>query len=100
MLSFFAVFAIHQLISWATRIVQFILQSSGDRLAPMQMCPLLEDFKRSTREVAREQFGLTAHSSKKPGKAGTSDWGYAPIPILGPLIGGGLGGLLIRFLGL
>lgn len=32
-----------------------------------------------------------------PGK-GTSDWGYAPIPIFGPLIGGGLAGLLIRFL--
>jgi len=33
-----------------------------------------------------------------PGKGG-SDWGYAPIPILGPLIGGGLAGLVIRFLG-
>jgi glycerol uptake facilitator len=32
-----------------------------------------------------------------PGK-GTSDWGYAPIPIFGPLIGGGLAGLLVRFL--
>ena len=33
-----------------------------------------------------------------PGK-GTSDWGYAPIPVFGPLIGGGLAGLLIKFLG-
>lgn len=31
-----------------------------------------------------------------PGKGG-SNWGYAPVPILGPLIGGVLGGLLIHF---
>lgn len=29
------------------------------------------------------------------GKGG-SDWGYAPIPILGPLLGGALAGLLLR----
>lgn len=33
-----------------------------------------------------------------PGK-GISDWGYALVPILGPLIGGGLAGLFLRFLG-
>ncbi len=27
---------------------------------------------------------------------GPSDWGYAVVPILGPLIGGELGGLLLR----
>jgi len=27
---------------------------------------------------------------------GNSDWGYAIVPILGPLIGGGIGGLLLR----
>jgi glycerol uptake facilitator protein len=32
-----------------------------------------------------------------PGKGG-SDWGYAPVPILGPLIGGALAGVLLRFL--
>ncbi|MDE3202169.1 MAG: aquaporin family protein [Acidobacteriota bacterium] len=31
-----------------------------------------------------------------PGKGG-SNWAYAPIPILGPLIGGALGGLLLHF---
>lgn len=30
-----------------------------------------------------------------PGKGG-SNWQYAPIPVLGPLIGGGLAGLLVR----
>ena len=30
-----------------------------------------------------------------PGK-GTSDWGYAPIPILGPLIGATFAGVLLR----
>ncbi len=31
-----------------------------------------------------------------PGKGG-SNWSYAPIPILGPLLGGALAGLLLRF---
>jgi glycerol uptake facilitator protein len=31
-----------------------------------------------------------------PGKGG-SNWSYAPIPILGPLIGGALAGVLLRF---
>jgi len=31
------------------------------------------------------------------GKAG-SDWSYAPIPVIGPLIGGALAGWLLRFL--
>jgi glycerol uptake facilitator protein len=29
---------------------------------------------------------------------GDSDWGYAPIPILGPLAGGALAGLALRLL--
>ena len=32
-----------------------------------------------------------------PNKEG-SDWGYAPIPIVGPLVGGALAGLLVRML--
>lgn len=31
-----------------------------------------------------------------PGKGG-SNWGYAPIPVVGPLIGGALAGLLLHF---
>jgi glycerol uptake facilitator protein len=31
-----------------------------------------------------------------PGKGG-SNWSYAPIPILGPLLGGGLAGLLLHY---
>ncbi len=31
-----------------------------------------------------------------PGKGG-SNWGYAPIPVIGPLIGGALAAVLIRF---
>lgn len=31
-----------------------------------------------------------------PGKGG-SNWAYAPIPVIGPLIGGALGGLLLHF---
>lgn len=33
------------------------------------------------------------------GKAG-SDWAYAPIPVLGPLVGGMLAGVLLRVLGI
>ena len=33
-----------------------------------------------------------------PGK-GTSDWSYAIVPVLGPLIGGGLAGMLLRMIG-
>jgi glycerol uptake facilitator protein len=32
------------------------------------------------------------------GKGG-SDWGYASIPVLGPLIGAALGGIVLRALG-
>ncbi|HKT48319.1 MAG TPA: MIP/aquaporin family protein [Candidatus Acidoferrales bacterium] len=28
---------------------------------------------------------------------GTSDWSYAPIPVIGPLIGGALAGILLRY---
>ena len=34
-----------------------------------------------------------------PGKR-DSDWGYAPIPVIGPLVGGALAGLLARAVGL
>ena len=33
-----------------------------------------------------------------PGKGG-SDWSYAPIPVLGPLVGGAIAGLLIKAVG-
>ena len=33
-----------------------------------------------------------------PGKR-DSDWGYAPIPVMGPLIGGALAGLFVAFVG-
>jgi glycerol uptake facilitator len=34
-----------------------------------------------------------------PGK-GASDWGYALVPIVGPLIGGGVAALIVRFVGI
>jgi glycerol uptake facilitator protein len=37
-----------------------------------------------------------AHAILPMAGKGTSDWGYAAIPIAGPLIGGALAGLLIR----
>ena len=48
---------------------------------------------------ARDFGPRLAHAALPiPGK-GASDWGYAPVPIVGPLIGGSLAGLLLRFLG-
>ena len=47
---------------------------------------------------ARDLSSRIAHAILPiPGK-GSSDWGYAPISVLGTLIGGALAGLAIRFL--
>jgi glycerol uptake facilitator protein len=48
---------------------------------------------------ARDFGPRLAHAVLPIANKGESDWSYAPIPILGPLIGGALAGLLIRALG-
>lgn len=45
---------------------------------------------------ARDFGPRLAHSLLPIAGKGRSDWGYAIVPILGPLIGGGLGGLFLR----
>src|SRR5438552_10922207 len=45
---------------------------------------------------ARDFGPRLAHALLPIAGKGPSDWGYALVPILGPLIGGGLGGLLLR----
>src|ERR1700741_3977929 len=45
---------------------------------------------------ARDFGPRLAHAVLPVAGKGPSDWGYAIVPILGPLIGGGLGGLLLR----
>jgi glycerol uptake facilitator protein len=45
---------------------------------------------------ARDLGPRLAHAVLPIAGKGPSDWGYAFVPILGPLIGGGLGGLLLR----
>jgi glycerol uptake facilitator protein len=47
---------------------------------------------------ARDLGPRLAHSVLPVAGKGNSDWGYAAVPLLGPFIGGGLGGLLLRFL--
>jgi glycerol uptake facilitator protein len=47
---------------------------------------------------ARDLGPRIAHAILPIAGKGGSDWSYAPIPIIGPLIGGGLAGLLLRFL--
>ena len=32
-------------------------------------------------------------------KKGASNWGYAPVPVIGPLVGGAVAGLLVRMVG-
>jgi glycerol uptake facilitator protein len=52
----------------------------------------------SSMNPARDLSSRIAHAILPiPGK-GSSDWGYAPISVLGTLVGGTLGGLAIRFL--
>jgi len=45
---------------------------------------------------ARDFGPRLAHAVLPVAGKGTSDWSYAVVPILGPLIPGGLGGLLLR----
>ncbi|HTZ49915.1 MAG TPA: MIP/aquaporin family protein [Verrucomicrobiae bacterium] len=47
---------------------------------------------------ARDFGPRLAHTILPIAGKGTSDWGYAIVPVLGPLIGGGLAGLLLHAL--
>jgi glycerol uptake facilitator protein len=47
---------------------------------------------------ARDLGPRLAHALLPIASKGASDWKYAPIPIIGPLIGGILAGLAVRFL--
>lgn len=47
---------------------------------------------------ARDLGPRIAHAILPIAGKGGSDWGYAPIPVIGPLIGGVIAGLLLRFL--
>jgi len=49
---------------------------------------------------ARDLGPRLAHFVLPIANKGQSDWSYAPIPILGPLIGGALAGVLIHVIGL
>jgi glycerol uptake facilitator len=49
---------------------------------------------------ARDFGPRLAHSLLPVANKGKSDWGYAMVPILGPLIGGALAGGLMRVIGL
>ena len=45
---------------------------------------------------ARDLGPRLAHAILPIAGKGTSDWGYAMVPVLGPLIGGGLAGVFMR----
>jgi glycerol uptake facilitator protein len=47
---------------------------------------------------ARDFGPRLAHAVLPIAGKGGSDWGYAPVPIVGPLLGGALAGWLLRFL--
>jgi glycerol uptake facilitator protein len=47
---------------------------------------------------ARDLGPRIAHALLPIAGKGSSDWGYAPIPVVGPLLGGALAGWLLRFL--
>lgn len=46
---------------------------------------------------ARDLGPRIAHAILPIAKKGGTDWSYAPVPVAGPLIGGALAGLFIRF---
>lgn len=48
---------------------------------------------------ARDLGPRIAHAFLPIAGKGGSDWGYAPIPVVGPLIGGALAGVLIKVVG-
>ena len=41
-----------------------------------------------------------AHTVLPIAGKGGADWGYAIVPVIGPLIGGGLAGALLRVIGI
>lgn len=47
---------------------------------------------------ARDLGPRMAHAILPISGKGGSDWSYAPIPVIGPLLGGALAGFLLRFL--
>jgi glycerol uptake facilitator protein len=47
---------------------------------------------------ARDLGPRIAHAILPIAGKGTSDWAYAAVPVIGPLIGGGIAGLLIRLI--
>ncbi|MBZ5701412.1 MAG: aquaporin family protein [Acidobacteriia bacterium] len=47
---------------------------------------------------ARDFGPRLAHALLPIAGKGGSDWGYAPVPVLGPLVGGALAGALMRWL--
>jgi glycerol uptake facilitator protein len=52
----------------------------------------------SSMNPARDLSSRIAHAILPIAGKGSSDWAYAPISVLGTLIGGALAGLAIRFL--
>ncbi len=47
---------------------------------------------------ARDLGPRIAHAILPIAGKGGSDWGYAPIPVIGPLLGGSLAGMLLRWI--
>jgi glycerol uptake facilitator protein len=48
---------------------------------------------------ARDLGSRLAHAILPIAEKGISDWDYAIVPVLGPLVGGGLAGMLLRVIG-
>jgi len=48
---------------------------------------------------ARDLGPRIAHAILPIAGKGGSDWSYAPIPVVGPIVGGALAGWLLKFLG-
>jgi glycerol uptake facilitator protein len=53
-----------------------------------------------TMNPARDFPTRIAHAVLLIAGKGGSDWSYAPVPFIGPLLGGAMAGIVLRFLGL
>ena len=80
--------------------VAVLLNARARKVTPRVLRALSHVVPRSDLFLSRSPMDARriAHTILPVAKKGDSDWGYAGIPIAGPLIGGALAGALLRMI--